>query len=101
MRANLLGLPTDERGLIIRTTTTGTAQTLGYPEGEKFPDDYPFHYNIQPLKVFKVWLARGQDFRLLDMIRYNRKLAQGFSIQEQTPAELGLAGQQAKAPPAR
>ena len=85
MRKNLLGLPVDAKGLIIRTTTTGTKQELGYPEGEKFPESFPFHYNIQPLTVFQAWLARGVEFRLLDMLRQNRKISQGMSIQETPP----------------
>lgn len=90
MRNNLLGLPADEKGLIIRTTTTGTKNELGFPQGERYPETFPFHYNIQPLPVFQAWLARGENFRLLDMIRHSRKISQGMSIQEKTPQALGL-----------
>ena len=90
MRKNLLGLPVDQKSVIIRTTTTGTRQELGWPDGEKFPETFPFHYNIQPMTVFHVWLARGQNFRLLDMIRHSRKLQKGLSVQEKTPDALGL-----------
>ncbi len=94
MKANMLALPADEKSLIIRTTTTGTKHTLGYPEGEKFPDDFPFHYNIQPLLVYQAWMRKDGGFRVLDMIRHNRKLEQGLSIQEQTPGQLETAGKQ-------
>jgi hypothetical protein len=94
MRKNLLGLPVDDRGLIIRTTTTGTKNELGFPDGEKYPETFPFHYNIQPLPVFQAWLARGENFRLLDMIRHSRQLAKGMSIQEKTPEALGQSGAQ-------
>ena len=91
MRKNLLGLPVDEKGLIIRTTTTGTKHELGFPNGEKYPDTFPFHYNIQPLPVFQAWLARGENFRLLDMIRHSRKLEKGMSIMEKTPQALNAS----------
>ncbi|MCR9141450.1 MAG: hypothetical protein NXI24_04300 [bacterium] len=92
MRKNLLGLPVDDKGLIIRTTTTGTKNELGFPDGEKYPDTFPFHYNIQPLPVFQAWLARGENFRLLDMIRHSRKIEKGMSIMEKTPQALAQSG---------
>lgn len=94
MKANMLALPSDAKSLIIRTTTTGTRSVLGYPEGEKFPDDFPFHYNMQPLLVYQAWMRKDGEFRVLDMIKHNRKLEQGLSIQEQTPGQLETAGKQ-------
>ena len=85
LRKNLLGLPVDDRGLIIRTTTTGTKGELGFPTGEKYPDTFPFHYNIQPLPVFQAWLARDKEFRLLNMLRTRRDIQKGLSIVAQLP----------------
>jgi hypothetical protein len=88
MRRNFRALPVDEKGFMIRTTTTGAKYVLGYPEGEKFPDDFPFHYNIQPLQNFHTWMALPSGFRLLDMLRTGRKLEQGLSIVDKTPEEV-------------
>lgn len=89
MRMNFLSLPVDEEGYLIRTTTTGAKYTLGYPEGEKFPEEFPFHYNIQKLENFKQWMSMGKGFRLLNMLKEARTIEKGFSIVEKTPVEAG------------
>jgi hypothetical protein len=52
-RMNILDLPTDDNGYIVRTLTSGAKFQLGFPEGEKFPNDFPFHYNLQKLSNLK------------------------------------------------
>ena len=91
MRENIRALPVDQRSIVIRTATTGAKYVLGYPDGEKFPDKFPFHYNVQPVLVFQEWMNYSEKFKLLDMLRHNRKLQKGLSIQEKTPADLGLS----------
>lgn len=100
MRRNFLALPHDERGFVIRTATSGARSVLGYPEGEKFPDDFPFHYNLQTIPSFRAWMSLPQGFRLLDMLRLATKVSQGLSLLDRTPEQLGFRGSAAPTAPA-
>ncbi|MBX7056820.1 MAG: hypothetical protein K1X75_02050 [Leptospirales bacterium] len=101
MRRNFLALPHDERGFVIRTATSGAKYVLGYPEGEKFPDDFPFHYNLQTIPSFRAWMSQSQGFRLLDMLRTATRVSRGLSLLDKTPAELGFSPAAGAAPGAR
>ena len=77
MRDNILALPIDNDGKIIRTATK-RARSLGYPKGEKSLS-YPFHYNVQTLSSFKDWM------------RFKRYLSVSNLLLESTARERGLS----------
>lgn len=95
-RKNILSLPVDDKSILIRTMTSGTRQFLGYPEGEKFPDTYPFHYNVQPLVAMKEWMKLPEKYRVVQMLRHTSYEEKGFSQMLQTPAEAGFGSAKGK-----
>lgn len=100
-RKNILGLPTDSKSLVIRTMTSGTKATFGYPDGEKYPDTYPFHYNIQPIDNLKIWMGFKAYISSVAMLQKRTTLEKGFSILNATPLESGFVetGDITKKPP--
>ena len=88
-RKNILALPFDDKSVVIRTMTSGTRQFLGYPEGEKFPENYPFHYNVQPMSVFRKWMTVPQKYRVVEMLRHTHQIQKGLSRMEAGPLESG------------
>lgn len=86
-RKNILALPTDSKGLLIRTMTSGTKHTFGFPDGEKYPDEYPFHYNIQPLENLKKWMSFQMYLSIISIMKGRTPLEKGFSILNKTPQE--------------
>lgn len=88
-RENIIAQFVDEKSLVVRTSTAGSKSVMGYPEGEKFPDEYPFHYNIQPILNFQEYMKLNKDFKLLHMIRHATRLDTGYSIMEKSPEEIG------------
>lgn len=48
-RDNLLSLPTDEKGIVLRTMQNGTKEEYGSPDGEKFP------WIILCITTFNLW----------------------------------------------
>lgn len=91
MRSNFITLPSDSKGIVIRTMTSGTKQYFGWPEGEKFEDSFPLHYNIQPLQNFQKWMAFRAYFSTVYMLQQKRTtLQKGFSILETDPKDSGL-----------
>ncbi|MCB1175735.1 MAG: hypothetical protein KDK39_19325 [Leptospiraceae bacterium] len=93
MRRNFKALPVDQKSVVIRTISVG-AQSLGFPPGEKFPEAGPLHYNVQSLPVFQQWMNYYPKKRLRVMHMLINKGAdfktRGFSVQQKTPADLGL-----------
>jgi hypothetical protein len=89
-RKNLQAIPTDSKGLVIRTMTSGTKNTFGFPDGEKYPDTYPFHYNLQPLENLKLWMGFRAYISSVAMLQKRTTLEKGFSILTATPQESGF-----------
>lgn len=89
-RANILSLPSDNSGYLVRTFTTGAKYTLGFPEGEKYPKEFPFHYNLQKIENMKKWMVFQSFISPLGIVEGRTKITQGFSIQESTPESLNL-----------
>lgn len=88
-RDNIRALPGDEASLVVRTATSG-APRFGFPEGEKFPDDFPFHYNLQSLDNFKKWMNYDGHLSIVRMLNNRTDLQRGLSRMEKTPAESNL-----------
>lgn len=92
MRANFANLPTDAKSRLIRTMSTG-ARRLGFPEGEKFPESVPLHYNVQSLPAFQAWMRFRPDLKLKPVymvVKRSRMIRQGLSLQTKSPADLNL-----------
>lgn len=83
-RKNILSLPISEKSILVRTLTAG-AKSFGFPEGEKFPDDYPFHYNYQKLSNLKKWMEVPKEFNILYMMESRTNLKKGLSVLERDP----------------
>ena len=89
-RKNIISLPTDSKSTVIRTMTSGTLATFGFPEGEKFPDTYPFHYNLQPIENLKLWMSFRAYISSVAMLQKRTTLEKGFSRLTATPQESGF-----------
>lgn len=90
MRENFVSLPSDEKGLVIRTMTSGTKQYFGYPDGEKFESSFPLHYNIQPILNLQEWMKFKSYISTVDMLKKKETIEKGFSILKISPIEYGL-----------
>lgn len=88
-RQNILNLYTDENGVIIRTITAGTKHGWGYPEGEKYPEKYPFHYNVQKLNNLKMWMRLKSKLSIYDIMKGRTTVAKGFSEIDKVPEDAG------------
>lgn len=88
-RTNIKNLFTDEKGLVLRTITAGTKFGWGYPEGEKFPDNYPFHYNIQRIENLKAWMSLNRPLKIFDIMKGRTPIEKGFSEISKLPHEVG------------
>ncbi|MDF3821343.1 hypothetical protein P3G55_15675 [Leptospira sp. 96542] len=89
-RENILSIPTDEAGYFVRTFTNGARGVLGFPNGEKYPNEYPFHYNLQKLENMKIWMSFQYNFTPVSLLKGRTQVSKGFSIQNSTPAEQGF-----------
>lgn len=89
-RQNILALPTDEKSYHVRTFSTGAKSALGFPEGEKYPDQYPFHYNLQKIENLKEWMRFRAFLTPITLMKGRREISKGFSIQESTPVQQKL-----------
>lgn len=89
-RSSIQTLPSDPKSLVIRTMTSGTKSTFGFPDGEKYPDTYPFHYNIQPIDNLKLWMGFKAYISSVSMLQKRTTLEKGFSILTVTPQESGF-----------
>jgi hypothetical protein len=88
-RQNILNLNTDEKGVLLRTITAGTKHGWGYPEGEKYPEKYPFHYNIQPLQNLQKWMSLKSPLKIYDIMKGRVAKTIGYSEIEKSPEEVG------------
>ena len=89
-RITIQELFTDEKGMIIRTVTAG-AKEFGYPEGEKFVETHPFHYNLQNIKKMAVWMKDApHPLWVYDMLKKRTDVQKGFSVLHQDPYECGF-----------
>jgi hypothetical protein len=86
-RLNILSLPVDDKGYIVRTLTSGAKFQLGFPEGEKFPNDFPFHYNLQKLSNLKTWMEFKRYLSVMTIMQGRTVIQKGFSVQGSTPAD--------------
>ena len=78
-RTNILSLPVDETSLLVRTITSGTKGTYGFPDGERYPDQVPFHYNIQNLQNMQGWMRSDQKLSIHSVMKNFEILQKGFS----------------------
>lgn len=88
-RDNILALPVDERGYIIRTISVG-AKGYGFPDGEMFPDKYPFHYNMQKLQNLQSWMSLKSPLTIINLMQGRKVISKGFSEITKTPQEVGI-----------
>ncbi|WP_246050641.1 LIC_10091 family lipoprotein [Leptospira langatensis] len=86
MKSNFLNLYGDSKSIVVRTLTKG-AKIYGFPDGEMFPKEYPFHYNVQSLDNFKVWLTKLNPVYTTLILRARTPGVKGFSTIEALPAE--------------
>jgi hypothetical protein len=84
-RINIQSLPIDEKSIIIRTITAGTKNSWGYPDGEKFPDNFPFHYNYQKLDNMKKWMSLEKEFNIPYLLTHRTPISKGFSTIDKDP----------------
>ncbi|MDI7181330.1 LIC_10091 family lipoprotein [Leptospira santarosai] len=86
-RDNLLGLPTDEKGIVLRTMQNGTKEEYGSPDGEKIPVDYPLHYNIQYLENLQTWMLLSGHLHKGILMQFRTPIQKGFSVITGRPVE--------------
>jgi hypothetical protein len=83
-RENIKSMPISEKSVLIRTITAG-AKSMGYPDGEKYPDSFPFHYNYQKIGNLKKWMKYPKEFNIPFLLKYRTNIEKGFSKIEQDP----------------
>lgn len=88
-RSNIKNLFIDDKSLVLRTITAGTKYGWGYPEGEKFPDNYPFHYNIQKIQNLQAWMSLNRPLKISDIMKGRTSIVKGFSEINKLPNEVG------------
>ena len=88
-RNNILSLPIDDKGYLVRTSSVGSELWFGYPEGEKFPE-YPLHYTLQAMQNMKTWMSFKAPLKIVTLLRNRTEIEKGFSIIKKTPLEAGL-----------
>lgn len=93
-RKNILSFPSTQDSVVVRTLTNLVRSKFGYPEGEKYPKDFPFHYNLQPLSVMKEWMKYDKEFKVAHMLFHRKEIQKGLSIVEKTPEQAGLINQE-------
>ncbi|EMO66770.1 putative lipoprotein [Leptospira kirschneri str. 200803703] len=87
-RDNLLSLPTDEKGIVLRTMQNGTKEEYGFPDGEKIPVDYPLHYNVQSLKNLQDWMLLSGHLHKGILMQFRTPIQKGFSMIKSGPVEV-------------
>ncbi|TGL63376.1 LIC_10091 family lipoprotein [Leptospira sarikeiensis] len=90
MRKNFLNLYSDPKSIVVRTVTKG-AKVYGFPDGEMFPREFPFHYNIQALENLKQWLSKPDILYTTILLRNRKPIVKGFSVIEALPGETNKA----------
>ncbi|TGK28084.1 hypothetical protein EHQ12_13400 [Leptospira gomenensis] len=86
-RDNLLSLPTDEKGVVLRTMQNGTKEEYGAPEGEKIPVDYPLHYNVQSLENLQEWMLLPGHLHKGILMQFRTPVQKGLSVVKSGPVE--------------
>lgn len=86
-RDNLLSLPTDEKGIVLRTMQNGTKEEYGSPDGEKIPVDYPLHYNVQALENLQDWMLLSGHLHKGILMQFRTPIQKGFSMIKSEPVE--------------
>lgn len=84
-RRNILDMPVDDKGLVVRTCSVG-AKKMGFPEGELIPEK-PYHYNIQPLKNMQGWMLLDSVQRVMTILGERTALKRGISVVDRLPAD--------------
>lgn len=98
-RKTIADLYTDDKGMIIRTVTAG-AKEFGYPEGEKFVQTHPFHYNLQNIVKMRIWMRDVRPLWVYDMLKKRKDQVRGFSLSHEDPYECGFLKKPAELSPA-
>jgi hypothetical protein len=83
-RENIKSMPISEKSVLIRTITAGS-KSMGYPDGEKYPDSFPFHYNYQKIGNLKKWMDYPKEFNIPFLLKYRTNIEKGFSKIEEDP----------------
>ncbi|HMV80529.1 MAG TPA: hypothetical protein PK453_25875 [Leptospiraceae bacterium] len=86
-RENLKKIHTDEKGVLVRTVSAGTKNGWGQPDGEKFPDSVPFHYNIHNIQNLQKWADSPGKLTIPQLLLSRTPVKKGFSIFEKLPPE--------------
>ncbi|WP_061222874.1 LIC_10091 family lipoprotein [Leptospira weilii] len=86
-RDNLLSLPTDKKGIVLRTIQNGTKEEYGAPDGEKIPVDYPLHYNVQYLENLQTWMLLSGHLHKGILMQFRTPIQKGFSVITSRPVE--------------
>lgn len=87
-RPNMLGLPIDERSLVLRT----------YGFGEARAADHNYRYYVQPAELFQAWLADPKSSNVKRLLRSARPTdVEGFDNLTLSPEAYGTMEQQKRA----
>ncbi|EQA34752.1 hypothetical protein LEP1GSC047_1577 [Leptospira inadai serovar Lyme str. 10] len=87
-RENIISLPTDKKGILLRTIQNRAKDVYGFPDGEKYPTKFPLHYNVQPLFSFRLWMELDRRLFITQMLEYREPLEKGFSRLSISPWEV-------------
>ncbi|EQA44767.1 hypothetical protein LEP1GSC050_3225 [Leptospira broomii serovar Hurstbridge str. 5399] len=87
-RENIISLPTDEKGILLRTIQNRAKDVYGFPDGEKYPTKFPLHYNVQPLLSFRLWMELDRRLFITQMLEYREPVEKGFSRLSVPPREV-------------
>lgn len=82
-RKNIIDIPADEKGVLIRTCSVG-ARRMGFPEGELIPAK-PYHYNVQSLKSMQEWMKIDSIRRITDILLKRTAVSRGLSVVKDLP----------------
>ncbi len=82
-RQNILAFPIDDKGLLLRTVQK-KHMINREPECNCYTEDR-FHYNIQKMTNFHVWLSQEKRFNNLLMLSHRTHIKQGLSVMDKNP----------------
>ena len=85
-RSNFIALPSDEKSVLLRTTSVMRKVFPWAPDSE-ISTDKGFHYNVMPLAIFQKWLdSSGRKLYVIDMMRGGDvNMKDGFSFASKPP----------------
>nr|WP_125169842.1 hypothetical protein [Leptospira perolatii] len=87
-RENMISLPFDIGGVLLRTIQNRTKEVYGFPDGEKYPEKYPLHYNVQSVQTYKLWMESDRRFYVTQILDHRQSLQKGFSTMTLPPWEV-------------